>query len=147
MIISKGLALSMIQSFLMVLKTNQAASSIILCTGTKPTDAEVDTLTTSSAIVTNSTAAVFNTAGLLYTLYNATEFPPRYVLSAFPTTNQVTASKTGTINWGVLVGPWGIAVVDVTVTNGGGILEVNTVDVVSGVTSVSLTNWSFKVGR
>lgn len=83
---------------------------------------------------------------MLYALFNATEFPPRYVLTSFPTVNTVNATQAGTISWGIITGAWGFAVVDVTATNGGGLIEVDTVNVSVG-TPVTITNWSFKLGR
>lgn len=147
MLISKGMACTLLQSLLMILKTNQGAAGIVLCVGAKPTDVEMDTLTSASTPVVNGSACTYNTAGMQFTLNSASEFPPRYVLTSFPTINTVTASKTGTINWALITGPWGVAVVDVTLPNGGGIIEVDTVDVTAGVTPVTITNWSFKTGR
>lgn len=147
MITSKGMACSLAQSYLMSLRTNQTASGLLLCVGTPPTDTEVDTLTVASAIVTNNLACTFNMTGFVYSLNSASEFPPRYVLSGYPNINTVNAAKAGTITWGVLTNAaWGAAVVDVTETNGGGIIEISTQAVIVG-TPVTLTNWSFKVDR
>lgn len=145
MLVSKGMVCTVMQSFLMTLKTNQGAAGIQLCIGAQPDDATVDALT-STASLASSVTATYSTAGLNYTLFNATEFPPRYVLTSFPTTNTVAATKVGTISWGIITGAWGFAVVDVTATNGGGLIEVDTVNVGVG-TPVTITNWSFKLGR
>lgn len=145
MLISKGMVCTVMQSFLMALKTNQGASGIQLCVGTQPSDATVDALT-SAASLASSVTATYNTSGLLYTLFNATEFPPRYVLTSFPTVNTVAASQAGVISWGIITGAWGFAIVDVTATNGGGLIEVDNVNVSAG-TNVTITNWSFKLGR
>ena len=147
MLISKGMACTLLQSYFMSMRTVQGASGILLCVGTPPTDAEADTITAASSIVTNNLAATFNTTGMSYALNNTTEFPPRYVLTQYPTANSVNSVKAGTINWGLLINAaWGVAVVDVTGPNGGGVIEINTPNVVVG-TPVSITNWSFKVGR
>lgn len=147
MIISKGMACTLMQSFLMSLRTNQSAAGLLLCVGTPPTDTEVLTLTPSSAVVTNNLACTFNTSGLLYGLYSATEFPPRYILTGYPSTNTVNSTKAGTISWAVLYNAaWGSVVVDVTETNGGGIIEIDNKNVAVG-TPVTLTNWSFKLDR
>lgn len=145
MLISKGMACTVMQSLLMTLKTNQGASGILLCVGAQPSDATVDALTATTPLA-SSVTATYNTSGLLYTLFNATEFPPRYVLTSFPTVNTVNATQAGTISWGIITGAWGFAVVDVTATNGGGLIEVDTVNVSVG-TPVTITNWSFKLGR
>jgi hypothetical protein len=145
MLISKGMACTVMQSFLMSLKTNQGASGILLCVGAQPSDATVDALTATTPLA-SSVTATYNTSGLLYALFNATEFPPRYVLTSFPTVNTVNATQAGTISWGIITGAWGFAVVDVTTTNGGGLIEVDTVNVSVG-TPVTITNWSFKLGR
>lgn len=145
MLISKGMACTVMQSLLMTLKTNQGASGILLCVGAQPSDATVDALTSTTPLA-SSVTATYNTAGLLYTLFNATEFPPRYVLTSFPTVNTVNATQAGVISWGIITGAWGFAVVDVTATNGGGLIEVDTVNVSVG-TPVTITNWSFKLGR
>jgi len=147
MITSKGMACSLLQSYLMSLRTVQSASGLLLCVGTPPTDAEVDTLTAASTIVTSNLACTFDMTGFTYALNNTTEFPPRYVLSGYPYTNTKTSAKAGTITWGVLSNAaWGIAVIDVTPTNGGGIVEINTPTVIVG-TPVTLTNWSVKIDR
>lgn len=147
MIVSKGLVCSLIQSYVMTLQTNKTTAGLILCVGTQPTDAEADAITTSSTIVTNNQTCSFNMTGFNNALFSQTEFPPRYVCTSYPTTNAVAATKAGTISWGLLVnGAWGIAVVDVTGPNGGGMVEVNTTNVIVG-TSVYITNWSFKLNR
>jgi hypothetical protein len=145
MLISKGMACTVMQSFLMSLKTNHGASGILLCVGAQPSDATVDALTATTPLA-SSVTATYNTSGLLYALFNAIEFPPRYVLTSFPTVNTVNATQAGTISWGIITGAWGFAVVDVTATNGGGLIEVDTVNVSVG-TPVTITNWSFKLGR
>ena len=145
MLISKGMACTVMQSFLMTLKTNQGASGILLCVGAQPSDATVDALTATTPLA-SSVTATYNTSGLLCALFNATEFPSRYVLTSFPTVNTVNATQAGTISWGIITGAWGFAVVDVTATNGGGLIEVDTVNVSVG-TQVTITNWSFKLGR
>lgn len=147
MLISKGMVATLTQTLLQTLKTNQGAAGIILCVGTQPTDLQMDTLTAASSLVTANTACTFNTTGMQVALNSAAEFPPRYVLTSFPTVNTMTAGITGTINWAVITGVWGLAVVDVTAPNGGGLIEVNNVAVTSGVTPVTITNWSFKVSR
>lgn len=146
MLISKGMACTVMQSFLMTLRSVQSTSGIMLCVGAQPSDATVDALTSTTPLA-SSVTATYNTSGMLYALFNATEFPPRYVLTSFPTVNTVAATQAGIISWGIIANAtWGLAVVDVTATNGGGLIEVDTVNVSVG-TPVTITNWSFKLGR
>jgi hypothetical protein len=144
--VSKGLVCSLLQSYSITLKTAAGASNLILCVGTPPDDATVDTITAAAAVVTGNSTCTYNTTGIQFALNSASEFPPRYVLTSFPTTNTVNATKAGTISWGLLTGSWGVSVVDVGLPNSGSLIEVNTTNVSVG-TPVTITNWSFKLGR
>lgn len=62
MLISKGMACTVMQSFLMSLKTNQGASGILLCVGAQPSDATVDALTATTPLA-SSVTATYNTSG------------------------------------------------------------------------------------
>lgn len=111
-----------------------------------PTDAELEALTQSSSRITNNVALTYNTTGLTYMLKDA-NWPPQYILNQFPNSS-ANSTLTGTLGWGVFYNATAsvVTVCDVSLTNGPGMITVNSLDVVPGKT-ITITGISMQVGR
>lgn len=129
--------------------------AIYLCTGSIPTDAEVAAMVdTSSSRITSNTAVTYGSSDL--TLADISAIPPVFnlTLPASPSS----ATRTGTITWDAIFGgdtqidgfpsvPLFLAVADVSVTGGGGAVQVDTLTIPSVGTKVTLTSFSVKPWR
>ena len=146
MIISKPLVCEYFISFFNLLVAPTNTSGIRLCIGDMPTDAELETLTQSSSRITSNVALTYNTTGLTYMLKDA-NWPPQYIVNQFPNSS-ANATLTGTLGWGVFYNANAnvVTVCDVSLTNGPGMITVNSLAVVPGKT-ITITGISMQVGR
>lgn len=146
MIISKPLVCEYFISFFNLLVAPTNTAGIRLCIGDMPTDAELETLTQSSARINNNVALTYNTVGLTYMLKDA-NWPPQYIVNQFPNPS-ASAALTGTLGWGVFYHPTAnvVTICDVSLTNGPGMITVDSLDVVPGKT-ITITGISMQVGR
>lgn len=129
---------------------------IWLCTGSVPTDAEVAAMVdTASAKISSSVTVKYGYSAL--SLVSASAVPPVFNLT-LPATTSVAATAVGTITWaaiftgGAVAGeytsyPIFAAVADVSVTGGGGAVQVDTLSVTAVGQKVTLTGFSFKPWR
>lgn len=147
MLMSKSLAASYLMTLRNKLLFPANTSGIKLCIGEMPTDAELEAMTQASARITDNVAAVIDTTGMTSMLKDG-NWPPQYLIANMPTNPVAVATKAGKISWCVFYNATANVVVvgDVTLTNGSGIVTVNTLDVVVG-TPVLLTNISIQTGR
>lgn len=147
MLMSKSLACAVLLS----LKTRAlfpiAANGIQLCVGPMPTDTELESLTQASSRITSNVAVTYDTTGLT-TMLKDTAWPPQYIMATPQTVTTKNSTLVGTIGWAVFYNATAGAVIigDVTLTNGTGLITVNTLDVIVG-TPVILTGVSIQTGR
>ena len=120
---------------------------LTLCTGTAPTDTDVDALTATSAIITSSSAVVFNGSGVVSAINSTSTSTPLWFIQQLPTSTTATSTKVGTLTWGVISdSQYGVTVVDVGLPNSGAVVQVDKMSVTTG-TVVSLLSISYSIWR
>lgn len=152
MLMTKSLAIALLGTinrrfFLSAGAGTGQVGQIKLCIGDMPTDLEIESLTQTSARITNNVAVTLDTTGMT-TMFVDSGWPAQISIQKPPTVPYALSTKVGTISWAVFAQPTNsaIAICDVTLYGGGGMIEVDTVDVVVG-TKVTLMDISARTGR
>lgn len=126
-----------------------ASCSLVLCTGSMPSDAVIAAMTPasySSAPVSTSKTVSYTLGGAAISLLNQS-VPPQWYLSTPPTTRTSTATLAGTITWGFYYwSNYAFCVFDVSLPNQGGCVQVDKTAVAVGDV-VTLMNISFSMWR
>ena len=122
-------------------------SSIWLCTGIPPTDAQVDSLTkanyASQSFVSDNKSVVIT--GL--SLAAAYQVGPPVLFYQHTAGVKGTSTKAGVLSWGVLISAQGnISIADVGLANSGAVIQVDTLNVAVN-TVVNVLGMSIRVGR
>lgn len=137
---------SMLPEAMRIAFTNSDGASLILCGGQIPSDAVMTGLTSSSSVITSAKLATIATSGMTFALMSTTEQPPLFEMSAPPTTRSVAATAAGTITWAVLSGTYCLWLLDVSLPNQGGSVQLDKTTVSVG-TIVSLMGISYSIWR
>lgn len=123
------------------------ANAIFLCTGSMPTDGQVDAMTAvSDTLITGSKSVTYGGIPMTSMKAKDTAIPALIYANALPAISTVNATRAGTLTWGVLHGTNGFAIVDVGLVNSGSVIQVDNVNVSVG-TPVTLLSLAYKMGR
>ena len=150
MICNKGFAAFMPTCLRTIINGNPSGS-LILCSGTIPSDSTIAGMTSSSysaAVVTSAKVATISLAGGRVNIVDNTVQPPQWYLSTSPTTPYASAAAAGTITWAFYynVSYPEFLVMDVSLPNQGGVIQLDkTVVAVNDI--VTLMNISFSMWR
>lgn len=119
-------------------------NNIYLCVGAMPSDAQIDSMTsTSSSIITSALAVTLGTIPLAQMKAKDQSVGPILLTNnVLPTLYKANATKAGTIGWGVVAySATAFSIVDVGLPNSGAALQVDTLNAVIGqpITFMSLS--------
>ena len=147
MIVSKRWASAYPESVKMAINYSLGASgSLVLCSGVIPSDSVMAGLTSASSVITSAALATFAMYGAAITLMDVNAQPPQFELTSYPSVRTATATAAGTATWAALYGSYFLGIVDVSLPNQGGFVQVDNTTLSVG-TVVTLLGISFSIWR
>lgn len=121
-----------------------SSGNFVLCGGVMPSDADMTSLTTTSTAITSAALVTISVSGTTLMLMDTSAQPPVWEMNTPPTNRSAAAVAAGTITWAAISLSYGLFLVDVSLPNQGGVIQVDKTTVSVGtVVSIMGMTWSF----